>query len=471
MLNRQALHPANDAAAGSTPTVVAANGLLGVADLRKKVFPLKAIDHPVQPAHKWSQWLALLRVQLILCLVFGVFAPVFILARGNLSVISSNEAIIVSTLTATIVTIVGVVSARKFGTFPGSVGVSYIFPAMATTYAIALLLILFIRAPYSGVLLSVTFLCVLTTRFVIGALEPRRDTNRYYLVPGGDVERIREELETVCVILNEPLLPNDPRAIIVADLHHDHLPEWERAFAVAALNGVGVYHYKQVWEARTGKVRIEHLSENSLGSLIPSNSYSKGKRLFDIVLTLAVLPILCLPLLITGLLIRLDSPGPMFFRQERIGYRGQQFRVLKFRTMRVAEPVSANGDLVDAAITKDDDDRITRIGRFLRQTRIDELPQLYNILRGEMSWIGPRPEAQPLSEWYEREIPFYVYRHIVRPGVTGWAQVNQGHVAGISEVHDKLRFDFYYIKNFSMWIDLAILFKTVLVVIRGIGAK
>jgi lipopolysaccharide/colanic/teichoic acid biosynthesis glycosyltransferase len=161
----------------------------------------------------------------------------------------------------------------------------------------------------------------------------------------------------------------------------------------------------------------------------------------------------------------------MFFRQERIGYRGHQFRVLKFRTMRVTETASANGDLVDAAITKDDDDRITRIGRFLRQTRIDELPQLYNILRGEMSWIGPRPEARPLSEWYEREIPFYVYRHIVRPGVTGWAQVNQGHVAGISEVHDKLRYDFYYIKNFSMWIDLAILFKTVLVVIRGIGAK
>lgn len=471
MLNREGFSPANVSLAEQTPSAVAADSSPSVADLQKKVFASKAINHPVQPANKWSQWLALLRVQLLLCLVFGVFGPVFIFVRGHLSVISSNEAIIVSTITAAIVTIVGVVSSRKFGAFPGSVGLSYIFPAMAITYAIALLMILFVRAPYSGVLLSVTFLCVLTTRYIIAALEPRRDTNRYYLVPGGDVERIREELDTVCVILNEPLLPNDPMAIIVADLHHDHSPVWERAFAVAALNGVGVYHYKQIWEARTGKVRIEHLSENSLGSLMPSNSYSKVKRLFDFVLTVAVFPIIFLPLMITGLLIRLDSSGPIFFRQERIGYRGHQFSVLKFRTMRVAEPTSADGDQVDAAITKDDDDRITRVGRFLRKTRIDELPQLYNILRGEMSWIGPRPEAQPLAEWYEREIPFYVYRHIVRPGVTGWAQVNQGHVAGISEVHDKLRFDFYYIKNFSMWIDIAILFKTVLVVIRGIGAK
>ena len=240
---------------------------------------------------------------------------------------------------------------------------------------------------------------------------------------------------------------------------------------MAALNGIGVYHYKQVWEAKTGKVRIEHLSENSLGSLIPSNSYAKMKRLLDILLTLAVLPVLLPPLVVVAFLIRFDSPGPVFFRQERIGHRGRSFHVLKFRTMRMAEPQATHEGRLDAAITKDDDQRITRLGRFLRKTRIDELPQIWNILRSEMSWIGPRPEARPLSEWYEREIPFYSYRHIVRPGITGWAQVNQGHVAGISEVHDKLRFDFYYIKNFSMWIDLIILFKTVMVVIRGSGAK
>lgn len=446
-------------------------GAVDVALGQRNVFALPTVDHPVRRTQLWTRWFGSLRLQLLLCLFFGVFVPVITYIGGDLSILSSNGPIAVSAIASTITTIVGVVATRKFGSFPGSINVSYIFPALTSSYAIVLAIILFVRAPYSGVLLAATFACVLTTRFAIGALEPRRDTNRYYLVPGGDIERIRNELETVCVVMNEPFLPKDPSAVIVADLHHDHLPEWERAFAVAALNGIAIYHYKQVWEARTGKVHIEHLSENSLGSLIPSNSYAKIKRLLDVLLTLVALPVLFIPLLVIGVLIRIDSPGPVFFRQERIGYRGQAFRVLKFRTMRVAESASRDCDRVQDAITKHDDDRVTRIGRFLRKNRIDELPQLFNILRGEMSWIGPRPEARPLSEWYEREIPFYIYRHIVRPGVTGWAQVNQGHVAGISEVHDKLRFDFFYIKNFSMWIDLLILFKTVLVVVRGFGAK
>jgi len=122
-------------------------------------------------------------------------------------------------------------------------------------------------------------------------------------------------------------------------------------------------------------------------------------------------------------------------------------------------------------VTRDGDDRITRVGRFLRKTRLDELPQAWNILKGEMSWIGPRPEASELANWYEDQIPFYAYRHIVRPGITGWAQVNQGHVADVDEVRAKLRFDFYYIKNLSLWLDLLIALKTIRVVLGGIGAK
>ncbi|WP_311880703.1 sugar transferase [Sphingopyxis granuli] len=390
---------------------------------------------------------------------------------GNWGAVIANVAARNSVIAGAIATLVGVIVVRKLGEFPGTIGASYIFPAFAATYSIVVATILFARAPYSGILLFLIFSASLVTRFAIGALEQRSDKRLYFLVPGGGIERIRRDLEVPCIMLTSPQLPHQPGAIIVADLHHDHSAEWERAFATAALRGIGVYHYKQVWEAQTGMVRIEKLSENSLGSLIPSNSYAKMKRLIDVVLTVFILPFLLVPLLVAAVLIRLDSPGPVFFRQERIGYRGRPFDVLKFRTMRISTPAAADDDPVHRAITRDGDDRITRVGRFLRQTRIDELPQLYNILRGEMSWIGPRPEARPLSEWYEREIPFYSYRHIVRPGVTGWAQVNQGHVAGISEVHDKLRFDFYYIKNFSMWIELVILFKTVLVVIRGFGAK
>lgn len=412
-----------------------------------------------------------LRLQMLLCLTIGVFFPIFLYIRGDLSVLQTNTSAITSSIVATLCTAAAVLAVKKFGEFPGTIGARYIVPALAGSYSAAVAAILLARAPYSGALLTLTFLGSLVVRFVIGALELRREESPYYLVPGGSIDRIRSDLGFASITIDKPCIPSQPDAVIVADLHHDHTPEWERAFAMAALHGVGVYHYKQVWEAQTGMVRIEKLSENSLGSLIPSNSYAKMKRLIDVLLTVSVLPFLLAPLLGVAVLIRLDSPGPVFFRQERIGYRGRPFDVLKFRTMRILTSAVADNDPVHRAITRDDDDRITRVGRFLRQTRIDELPQILNILRGEMSWIGPRPEARPLSEWYEREIPFYSYRHIVRPGITGWAQVNQGHVAGISEVHDKLRYDFYYIKNFSMWLDLVVLFKTVIVVVRGIGAK
>jgi len=124
-----------------------------------------------------------------------------------------------------------------------------------------------------------------------------------------------------------------------------------------------------------------------------------------------------------------------------------------------------------AAMTKADDDRITRLGHWLRRLRIDELPQMINILKWQMSWIGPRPEAQVLSLWYTSEIPFYRYRHVVKPGISGWAQVNQGHVAEVNEVHRKLQYDFYYIKYFSPWLDALIFFRTVKTMLTGWGAR
>jgi lipopolysaccharide/colanic/teichoic acid biosynthesis glycosyltransferase len=125
----------------------------------------------------------------------------------------------------------------------------------------------------------------------------------------------------------------------------------------------------------------------------------------------------------------------------------------------------------ERAMTGSADARITRVGAFLRRSRVDELPQMLNILRGEMSWIGPRPEAIPLSTWYEAELPFYHYRHIVRPGITGWAQVSQGHVTDLPDVLEKLHYDFYYIKNFSPWLDAIIFLKTLSIVVTGKGAR
>ena len=142
--------------------------------------------------------------------------------------------------------------------------------------------------------------------------------------------------------------------------------------------------------------------------------------------------------------------------------------MFKFRSMREAGDVT---DAREAAMTRDDDARVTRIGRHLRRYRIDELPQVINIIKGEMSWIGPRPEAVPLSHWYESELPFYRYRHIVRPGITGWAQVRQGHVADVEDVLWKLQYDFYYIKNFSFWLDILIVARTIRTILSGFGAR
>jgi lipopolysaccharide/colanic/teichoic acid biosynthesis glycosyltransferase len=258
--------------------------------------------------------------------------------------------------------------------------------------------------------------------------------------------------------------------VIVADLRADIPDEWERFLADRALNGALVMHVKQMEESLTGRVAIEHLSENTLGSLIPGIIFAKFKRAGDIVTAAIALPLFAPFLVLVAILIKLDSRGPVLFFQQRMGYRGQPFLMYKFRTMRQVSP-GGSADPRIAAITRDDDERVTRFGKFLRQYRIDELPQLLNVLKGEMSWIGPRPEAVPLSLWYEAELPFYRYRHIVRPGITGWAQVKQGHVADVDEVLWKLHYDFYYIKNFSFWLDLLIVARTIRTILSGFGAR
>jgi exopolysaccharide biosynthesis polyprenyl glycosylphosphotransferase len=256
---------------------------------------------------------------------------------------------------------------------------------------------------------------------------------------------------------------------VAVDLRIDLPDAWDQRVADFALTDVPVYHSKHLMESLTGRVELEHLSETSYGTLSPPDNYMIAKNVIDRFAAVIALVILAPFLAAVAVLIRFDSSGPAIFRQERIGFRGKPFTVYKFRTMRTRKVDTAVAR--DDAITRTNDDRITRLGRFLRRSRIDELPQIINILKGEMSWIGPRPEAAVLSKWYEDEIPFYRYRHVVRPGVTGWAQVMQGHVADVSEVRSKLYYDFYYIKNFSLWIDGLIVFRTMMTMLTGFGAK
>jgi lipopolysaccharide/colanic/teichoic acid biosynthesis glycosyltransferase len=360
---------------------------------------------------------------------------------------------------------------RRVTIYPGSRAFGFILPAYSTTFGIAGALLLFSRASYSGSMLLVGYVASVAVTFLLGYFDGRSAPVRMYYVPTGNTGIIADTPAVEWIKLTEPVVPDDPDAAIVADLRSHHSAPWERMLAEAAISGIPVYHTKQLRESLTGRVQIEHLSENSFGSLLPALGYRGIKRTIDVVASVVLIPVLALPLLVIALLVRVSSPGPILFRQRRMGYRGVTFDMLKFRTM-VHVPAASDEDAArEAAITRDGDQRVTRVGRFLRQSRLDELPQIINILRGEMSWIGPRPEAVPLSKWYESELPFYSYRHIVRPGITGWAQVSQGHVAGLDEVHVKLHYDFYYIKFFSFWLDLLIALRTVGIMLTGFGAR
>jgi exopolysaccharide biosynthesis polyprenyl glycosylphosphotransferase len=229
--------------------------------------------------------------------------------------------------------------------------------------------------------------------------------------------------------------------------------------------GVALADYVTLHEELTQEISVEHINDEwllaaSMNSSRPHNR--RFKRALDLVASLGVLLLTAPIAAVAALLVKLDSPGPVLFRQERLGRDGVPFTILKFRTM-IAEAESRTGPVW----TKDRDPRITRVGRWLRKFRIDEVPQLVNVLRGEMSLIGPRPEREFFVRQLEEQIPFYAERLMVHPGITGWAQVMQSYAASIEESRRKLQADLYYIKHMSFLTDLYIILKTVQVVCCG----
>ena len=267
-------------------------------------------------------------------------------------------------------------------------------------------------------------------------------------------------------ILQNPSLDNIQVNGIIADLHAPELGEsWEKFLAECTLKRIPVFHIKQIKESLTGRIQIEHLSENHFGSLLPSLLYMRIKRIIDILIVCCIAPFAIFIMLFTAIAIRLESKGSVLFIQSRVGQGNTDFRIYKFRSMVVS--AESGG----AQLAQSQDIRITRIGAFIRKTRLDELPQLWNVLKGDMSLIGPRPEQRVFVQKFEINIPFYIYRHVVKPGMTGWAQVMQGYASNEDETTLKIQYDFYYIKYFSVWLDILIFFKTIRVIFTGFGAK
>lgn len=218
-----------------------------------------------------------------------------------------------------------------------------------------------------------------------------------------------------------------------------------------------------------GQIAIDSLKASWL---IYGNGFRQGwlrttvKRMFDVVCALAVLIAMLPVVVLVAVAIVAESGFPIIYRQERVGLRGKTFNVLKFRSMR--QDAEKDGKARWAAAG---DDRVTRIGRFIRRTRIDELPQVLNVLRGEMSFVGPRPERPVFVDMLTEKIPFYAVRHSVKPGLTGWAQVRYSYGASVEQATKKLEYDLYYVKNHTLFLDLMILIETVRVVLLGEGVR
>lgn len=234
------------------------------------------------------------------------------------------------------------------------------------------------------------------------------------------------------------------------------------------IQGIVVSDLATHFERRLGQIRIDYVNA---GWLIFGDGFTQGllrgavKRVFDLAMALVLLTVSAPVMLLTMALIRLGGRGPIFYTQPRVGLNGEHFHVIKFRSMKTDAEKDGKPRWAQA-----DDDRITRVGKIIRKFRIDELPQLFNVLRGEMSMVGPRPERPFFVDKLVDDIPYYSVRHSVKPGLTGWAQVRYHYGATIDDSQQKLQFDLYYVKNHTLFLDMLIMLETVAVVLTGKGA-
>ena len=351
--------------------------------------------------------------------------------------------------------------------FPGRRSAVAGVPLLIAWYGVFALVLLLWRLPYSLQYIFMGFVLSALWLLLHSVMLRRQRIARLAFVPLGRAMHLDTIPGAVWVRLEQPQ-PFERMDVnaIVADLHAPALTDaWQKFLAECTLQHIPVYNIRQVEESLTGRLRIRHMYENDLGSLLPSPVYMLIKQCLESLLIVLFLPLLLPLMLLVALAIKLDDGGSVFYNQERVGYRGKPFVMYKFRSMTECAELNQQQETVD------DDIRLTRVGRFIRKMRIDELPQVFNVLKGEMSLIGPRAEYKKFADELEKQVPFYQYRHIVKPGISGWAQVMQGYVIGAAETQIKIEYDFYYIKYFSFWLDTLIACKTVKTILTGFGAR
>lgn len=359
--------------------------------------------------------------------------------------------------------------------FPVAERASLLLVTTVTPFLLLLLFFALLQQPYSrGAVLLVYTLS--TGWFVLGDWIGRRHQRQrlVYLDAG-----IPDVLESFCgrgslasrVIELRPW-PEDGQACdslldidgVVLDRHATATATRNQLLVRLKLNHVRLYSIEAVAELLSGRKMLPKV-EDDLWQMDGKPAYDLAKRGMDVALVVVTLPLWLALCGVVGVAVKLSSPGPVLFSQIRVGRDGHSFRLWKFRSMRYEpQPTSARFAQVH-------DDRITPVGRVIRRWRLDELPQLFNVLLGHMSLIGPRPEQAEFVDAFASRIPAYTYRHLVRPGLTGWAQMQQGYADSEEGAAVKLSYDLYYVANYSVALDLLIIYKTIRIVFSGFGSR
>jgi len=304
-------------------------------------------------------------------------------------------------------------------------------------------------------------------RTVVDTLRIRRDAGMdvVNVESNGSLKELRERFAADLRGFRDPRSRID-RIIVAMEERRGSMPL--RELLDLRLSGVLIEDAISLMERLYGRLPLDGLNPSTLifsDGFNVKASQQIVRRLVSITVSFVAL-VICLPVIpLIILAVRLSSPGSIFFRQTRVGLRGRPFTVCKFRTMR------QDAEAAGAVWATKDDPRVTKLGKFMRNTRLDEIPQLWNVLRGEMAFVGPRPERPEFVQWLSSEIPFYELRHIIRPGITGWAQVRFRYGASLEETKQKLEYDLYYVKHLSLGLDLLIMFETIKTIILRRGAQ
>jgi lipopolysaccharide/colanic/teichoic acid biosynthesis glycosyltransferase len=336
--------------------------------------------------------------------------------------------------------------------------------AMFLVHGLWVIVIMALRLYYSRPIVMLAFFTSMALITVVAIIVERLRPQCVGVVPEGVTEEFMSWLGPNVAWISSPDFKVTNYDVILVNWSVPLEQKWVAFASQAILSGCDVRHVAKHVEDRSGRVSAEHFDPSHAGDIGGGVYQNYFKRIFDIAVVLVTLP-LTLPLLLLSMLaVASTSSGPVFFVQDRVGYRGRVFRIYKLRTM-------VHRAQQDQTATVEGDHRITSAGRVLRRLRLDEIPQLLNVLIGNMSIVGPRPEQPELTVHYDSQVPAFRYRNMVQPGITGWAQVKCGYATNEAESREKLMHDLYYVKNTSFLLDLWIIFMTTRAILSGSGVR